>query len=91
MDITLSLPRILRPYCNGKLELRLPGATVFAVLEAVRHEYPALYRCLCNETGTLRPHINLFLNNDLLPRRQGLETRLEAGDVLSVFQAVSGG
>lgn len=91
MDITLNLPRILQQYCHGQPELRLRGATVRAVLEALQHEYPALYRCICNETGTVRPHINLFLNNDLLHRRNGLDTRLEAGHVLSVFQAVSGG
>ena len=91
MDITLSLPRILQQYCHGQPELRLRGATVRAVLEALQHEYPTLYRCICNETGTVRPHINLFLNNDLLHRRNGLDTRLEAGHVLSVFQAVSGG
>ena len=45
---------------------------------------------ICDETGALRPHLHLFINNDLLADR-GFETRIEPNDVVSVFQAVSGG
>ena len=91
MEITLRLPRVLQQHCDGKPELRLRGATVRAVLEALRREHPALFQCICNETGALRQHVHLFVNNDLLGRRDGVDTRLEPGDVLSVFPAVSGG
>lgn len=91
METTFRLPRILQPYCDSQPELRLRGDTVRAVLEELNREYPSLHRCICDETGAVRRHISLFVNNDLLPHRQGLDTRLESGDVLSVFQAVSGG
>jgi molybdopterin converting factor small subunit len=64
---------------------------VRAVLEALHDAYPGLYRCLCNATGAVRTHIHLFVNDDFLHHRNGLDTRLESGAVLSVFQAVSGG
>jgi len=33
----------------------------------------------------------LFVNADFIGQRQGLDTPLQRGDVVSVFQAVSGG
>jgi len=91
MATTFQIPKILRQYCQGQWELRLEGATVRDLLVRLNQEHPGLYRCLCDETGAVRRHINLFVNDDFLFNRQGLDTRIEAGDVVSVFQAVSGG
>ena len=60
-------------------------------LAELRRNFPALYQCICDETDTVRQHINLFVNNDILHDRDGLDTQLHSTDVLSVFQAVSGG
>ena len=91
MEIALRLPRVLQQHGDGKPELRVPGTTVRDVLEELKRRYPSLYQCICDETGAVRQHVSLFVNNDFLPHRNGLDTRLESGDVLSVFQAVSGG
>ena len=60
-------------------------------MDEVHENYPSLYTCICDETGTLRQHINLFVNNELLMEREAFNAQLESGDVVSVFQAVSGG
>lgn len=91
MVTTLQIPRVLQAQCGGKSELCLQGRTVRAVLEELRHENPSLYICICDETGTVRQHLNLFVNDELLSVRNDLDTPLEPGDVVSVFQAVSGG
>lgn len=91
MLIPFRIPRVLQQYCAGVPELRLQGTTVRGLLDEVGRRHPALYRCICDETGTVRQHINLFLNDDLLRDQHDLDTRLKAGDVVSVFQAVSGG
>ena len=91
MATAFQIPRILQQYCDFKRELHLPGETVRDVLLELSQKHPELYRCLCNETGVLRQHINLFVNDDFLRDRNGLDTRLVAGDVVTVFQAVSGG
>ncbi len=91
MAICFLIPRVLQPHSRGQSELRLGGATVREVLDELKREYPALQRCICDETGAVRLHINLFVNNDFLRDRNGLDTRLQPGDVVSVFQAVSGG
>ena len=91
MEIAFQIPRILQPYAEGTLELRLCGQTVGGVLEELQRDYPLLYRCICNETGTVRQHINLFVNNSVLKDRTDLSAPLTSGDIVSVFQAVSGG
>lgn len=73
------------------MELLLEGATVEQLLWQLQTHHPRLYRSICNERGEVRQHINLFLNHDILDCRQGLAAALRAGDVVSVYQAVSGG
>ena len=91
MKTKVQIPRILQQYCGGKAEFLVVGSTVDELLDEVQRKHPSLYVCICDETGRLRQHINLFVNNDLLLDRNKFKTRLEAGDVISVFQAVSGG
>jgi sulfur-carrier protein len=91
MKTVFRIPRILQQYCEGASELSLEGMDVGELLADLSRRYPEVYRCVCNEAGVVRPHIHLFVNNDLVSIRDGFRTRIEAGDVVSVFQAVSGG
>ena len=90
-EIPLQIPRVLHPYSGGKAEVRLKGATVGEVLGDLKEKHPELYRCVCLETGVVRRHVNVFVNDRLMNDLEGMETRLAAGDVVSVFQSVSGG
>ena len=91
MKTRLRIPRILQEYADGELELQLSGKTVSDVLADLRRRCPAVYECVCDETGTLRRHINIFLNENLIIENDFAKTRLNEGDIVSVFQAVSGG
>ena len=46
---------------------------------------------ICDETGQVRRHVNLFVNTAHVRDRDGLDTALVAGDVLTILPAVSGG
>lgn len=91
MSITVHVPSPLHGYCDGASELRLSVASVRAALDELERRYPALYRNICDETGKVRPHVNLFVNKSHVRDRQGLDTMLAAGDVLIILPAVSGG
>ena len=90
-ETVLLIPRILSADAENQLELRLEGETVEQVLDQLRRCHPKLYRNVCNERGEVRQHINLFLNNDILDCRSTLDIAIQPGDVVSVYQAVSGG
>lgn len=91
MAITFRIPRVLQQRCAGMSEFSLDGGNVRELLQHVKFHYPELYSSICDETGHIRPHVNLFINDQLLTARQGLDAMVESGDVVSVFQAVSGG
>jgi len=91
VSITIQIPRALRDLCDGSSTLALSAASVREALDEIERLYPAIHRGICDETGRLRPHIHLFVNSSLVRERQGMETMLESGDVITILPAVSGG
>ena len=91
MTITIHVPAVLRGYCEGTAEISLSAPTVCAALEELEGRYPALYRNVCDETGAVRRHVNLFVNEGHVRDRDGLDTALAPGDVITILPAVSGG
>ena len=45
---------------------------VRAALEELERNHPSLYRSLCDETGTVRRHLNVFVNASHVRDRGGL-------------------
>jgi molybdopterin converting factor small subunit len=64
---------------------------VRAALEDLQQSQFALYCNVCDETGTLRRHLNVFVNSDNVRDLDGVNTTLKAGDVVTILPAVSGG
>jgi len=92
MSITIHVPAVLRTYCEGASELSLSAPSVRALLEEIERRHPAFYRSICDETGTVRRHVNLFVNTSHVRRDpDGLDTALVPGDIVTVLPAVSGG
>ena len=89
--ISVSVPTPLRGCCEGASELALSAPSVRKVLEELERRYPALHRSICDETGAVRRHINLFVNTQHMRDCNGLDTSLESGDVVTIMTAVSGG
>ena len=90
MKIKVQIPRILQQSSADEFELEVDGQTMGDLLIEVHRQDPELYRSICNETGRLRQHVNLFVNNNLFDRNK-FDTSLASGDVVYVFQSVSGG
>jgi molybdopterin converting factor small subunit len=89
--VTLLVPGPLRAYCAGAAELAISAHTVRAALEDLERSQAALYRNVCDETGTLRRHLNVFVNTDNVRDLDGVDTPLMPGDVITILPAVSGG
>jgi molybdopterin converting factor small subunit len=89
--ITIQVPSVLRSCCADSAELSLSAGSVRAALEQMERSHPALYRSICDETGKVRRHVNLFVNTAHMGDREGLDTPLVPGDTLTILPAVSGG
>lgn len=90
-SITVRVPMPLRATCGGASELPLSAPTVRAALQELERSHPALHRSVCDETGAVRRHINVFVNTSHVRDRGGLDAPLAPGDVVIILPAVSGG
>lgn len=91
MAITVHVPGALRSYCGGVSRITLSAPTVRVALERIEASHPSLHRNICDETGAVRRHINLFVNTTHIRDLAGLDTALSPGDEVLVVPAVSGG
>lgn len=91
MTVSIRVPGPLRACCGGASELVLSAASVRAALEHLERRHPSLYRSICDETGAVRRHVGLFVNLAHVRDREGLDTPLVPGDVITILPAVSGG
>jgi sulfur-carrier protein len=89
--VELFVPEMLRQYCGKARTLDVSAPTVRAALAEIERDYPALYVNVCDETGAVRRHINLFVNDDHVRDLDGLDSALAPGDVVTILPAVSGG
>ena len=89
--IKIHVSAALRDCCEGVSEFLLSAVSVRAALEQIEQRHPSLYRSICDETGTVRRHVNLFVNTSHVRDREGLDTALVSGDVVTILPAISGG
>ena len=89
--VTIFVPGVLRHCCDGASELTMPATSVRAAFDQLEQRYPSLYRSVCDETGAVRRHVNVFVNALNTRDATGLDTALVAGDVVTILPAVSGG
>ena len=90
-NITIHVPGPLRAYCAGMGQISISASTVRAVLQDLERCQPFLYCNICDETGAVRRHLNVFVNSDNVRDRDGIDTQLVPGDVVTFLPAVSGG
>jgi molybdopterin converting factor small subunit len=95
-EVRVVLPQELRPFCGGdaplrRAELCLLAQDVRELLGELARQHPQVHVRVCDERGEPRPHINVFVNDDHVRARAGLDTPLAAGDLVTILPAVSGG
>jgi molybdopterin/thiamine biosynthesis adenylyltransferase/rhodanese-related sulfurtransferase/molybdopterin converting factor small subunit len=90
-SVTVQIPVPLRPFVGGQSEVAVEGATAGQALRALTERYPELRRQLFTEQGKLRNFINVFVGEDSIYDRQGLDTPVPQGQALALVPAIAGG
>lgn len=83
-------PALKRFFPNIK-EAQHDGNTVQELLDNLERVYPGLNSYLRDETGALRQHINIFIDQTLIQDRTHLQDQLKDVEEVLIFQALSGG
>ncbi len=77
----------LKKLAGGRSEHSVEGATVSELLRELERVHPAMGGWILDERGSIRRHINVFVNGEL---GDG-ETRVGDSDFVDVLPAISGG
>jgi sulfur-carrier protein len=64
------------------------AAQVVAELDKIA---PGLAFYICDERGSLRPHVNMFVEGELIADRRTLTDKVRSGNRVHILQALSGG
>ncbi|HEX2721402.1 MAG TPA: MoaD/ThiS family protein [Gemmatimonadaceae bacterium] len=91
--ISFEFPRALGVDVNGRTSVPLDSGctTVRAALDDLRTKAPAVLDRVVDESGTLRPHVNIFVNDESIRFLDGLDTRVSDEARILVLAAISGG
>ena len=94
MDVTVHVPTSLREFSAGQPRVTLgmsETTTLQDVLGCLHRTNPGVVERVLDEQGTVRPHVNLFVNGENVRLGQGLQTEVEANAEVWIIPAVSGG
>jgi MoaD family protein len=91
MTARIHLPLALRPEAGGAESIEVHCATVGDALASVAARHPTIARHIFDETGALRRHVNIFVNQTQLRALPGESTPVEAGDEIHIVPSIAGG
>ncbi len=72
-------------------EGEVPGSTIREIVDAVERRHPGFASYVVDETGRLRRHVNIFVNEEPIYDRDKLSDAVGATDRVFILQALSGG
>ncbi len=88
---TIRLPGPLRERAGRRASVPARGATVRALILDLDQQFPGMRFQLCEETGNLRPFVNIFLEDENVRDLQGLDTPVPDGGTVHILLSVAGG
>ncbi len=78
------------PDLKGK-ELLIEASTVAEVVRALERIAPGFAFYVCDERGSLRTHVNVFVEEERIADRVHLTDRLKPDSRVFIIQSLSGG
>ena len=87
---SIKIPTPLRAYTSGQAEIHVAGETVGEALNNLVTQYPDLRQHLYNGSG-LRNFVNVFIGDEDIRYRDGLDTSVEPGEQLRIIPSIAGG
>lgn len=91
MSVKVRIPTPLQKLTNNQSEVQCDAKNVNELLAGLEKQYPGIKERLCDEKGTLRRFVNVYVNEEDIRFLQGQDTALKAGDDISIIPAIAGG
>ena len=91
MSVNVRLPTIMRSNAGGQSEISAEGETIGEVIDDVVRQFPGTATHLKAPDGGVHRFVNVYLNDEDVRYLGKLETKVGAGDTVSIVPAVAGG
>ena|SRR5215510_9590699 len=91
--ITFQISGYLTEYTGGRAEIRMDElpASVNDALNKLWAAHTGLRDRVITEQGEVRPHVNVFVNSQIVSRDRLLQTPIDDNAEICIMPAVSGG
>lgn len=91
MSVSIRIPTPLRKLTQNQELVDGQGDTIREILDNLEKNYPGLKERVCDEQGSVRRFVNIFLNDEDIRFLQDTATAVKAGDEISIVPAIAGG
>ena len=91
--ITFQIAGYLTEFTDGRAEIKIDSspASVGEALNELWAKHVGLRDRVLTEQSQVRPHVNVFVNSEVVRRDRVLETSIDADAEICIMPAVSGG
>ena len=91
MPVKVRIPTPLMKLTNNQAEISAEGATIADILNNLESQFAGIKERICEEDGTPRRFINIYLNEEDIRFLEGEKTPIKDGDEISIIPAIAGG
>lgn len=91
MPVAIRIPTPLRKLTANQSELMIDGDTIGSILENMNASYPGIKDRICDESGSVKRFINIYVNEEDIRFLQGTDTKVKSGDKVAIVPAIAGG
>ena len=85
MAVKVRIPSPLLKLTNNQSEVTVEGNTITEVLNNLENQFTGIKERICEENGTPRRFINIYINEEDIRFLQGENTSVKDGDDVSII------
>ena len=87
----IRIPTPLRRLTNEKDEVESNASSISELVVDLEEQFPGIKDRLCEDDGTIRKFINIYVNDDDIRFLDGVNTKINNEDIVSIIPAIAGG
>ena len=91
MPVKVRVPSPLMKLTNNQAEVTAEGGTIADIFNDLESQFAGIKERICEENGTPRRFINIYLNEEDIRFLDGENTKIKDGDEVSIIPAIAGG